>query len=84
MNEYGMEYAGWELIWDGQPPFLAAGFHEDGSSLPYAIGGDDEDELVRAVQHYSGGWVLFELAVEGVPPEYQVIDGSDRVTEYGG
>ena len=85
MNEYALEYAGWEITWESEPTFLAVGFHADGSSLPYAIGGEDADELVSTVEGFSGGWVLFELTDDlGEAPDYEVVDGSEYVTPYGG
>jgi len=84
MNEYGMDYAGWEIIWNGEPEYIAAGFHSDGTSQPHAIAGDEPNMLVREVASFSGGWVLWERVSDDVPPEYEVIDGSEYVTEYGG
>ncbi len=75
-----LEYAGWEIVSQIEwPEFVAIGFHDDGSTPPLAVAGDEED-IADDVEDFSGGWVLLERDNE----EYVTVDGTDDVVGYGG
>ena len=81
-EELVLPYAGWDLVvpYEFEPQYIAAGFHEDGTSTPHAVAGDHKLDLVSQVQDYSGGWVLWENVGN---LEYEIIDGSDSIVGYG-
>jgi len=82
-EELVIPYAGWEVVLPASvvgSKYIAVGFHEDGTSTPKAVAGDSRS-IRTDVQHMSGGWVMFEMFPD---LEFEVIDGSEYVTEYGG
>lgn len=82
-EELVIPYAGWELVLPASAAdcrYVAVGFHADGMSTPQAIAGNSQS-IRGDVRHMDGGWVLLEMFPD---LDFEVIDGSEYVTEYGG